>query len=175
MKKKITRLTSVTPWVTHDFQKTGFLLTMTLWSFFSVWVKSPDSEHTVMLQHRLAFMPSLNCCGASCLPGHSHGAQRWGLAFHLLGAMIDILAISIKFHHCRNGRVGSDTNAALQWFRRNAQSLWLVFGVFIGCALPARFLAYLARGTHMLLLWNLISFFLFCTLTANLLHNKPAD
>lgn len=34
-KKKITRGTSVTPWVTGDFQKTGFLL-MTSWSFFIV-------------------------------------------------------------------------------------------------------------------------------------------
>lgn len=132
---------------------------MTSWSFFCVWVSSPDSERTVVLQRRLASMPSPNCCGAWCLPGHSRGAQQWGLVFHLPGAMVSILAISMKFHRCCSGRAGSVTNVALQWFSRNAQSLWLVFGIFIGCALPAWFIVHLVRGTRTLLLWNLISFF----------------
>lgn len=64
---------------------------------------------------------------------------------------------------------GVAQNAALEW---NTWSLWLVL---VGCVLPAQLIAHLVRSTCMLLLWNLISFFLFCTHEVNLLPNKPAD
>ena len=140
--KKITRLASVTPWVTHDFQKIGFLLTVTFWSCFSVWVSSPHSERAAVPQPRCPVLTAVAC-----------GAWWQG------AGVINILAIPIRFCRHRRGREQGDTNTALQWFSRNTRSLWLVLGRFIGCALPAQFVAYLARGTRTPPLWNLISFF----------------
>lgn len=67
------------------------------------------------------------------------------------------------------------TNAALQRLGRNTWSLWFVLGMLVGHVLPAQLIAHLVRSTCMLLLWNLIGFFLFCTHEVNLLPNKPAD
>lgn len=134
---------------------------MTAWSFSSQWV-SPDHEGAVLLQHPLAFMPGPHCCGACCswiLAGahHGHWCSRW------------ILATLTKSHRCHSGgRAGLTQMLPCSDLAQMPEACDTCLEYFTGCSLCTWWEAHVRRCS------GISSPFLFCTLKANLLHNKPA-